>query len=258
MTEASADIDATHVLVLGAVERADRAALKSCHTAVVAGLNHATAVDVFLDPDQISAVSLGPLAAIAESDAFELVADGQYRGTMPDCVGPLAQLLDVSDWEDIGAIERIVLRSEAVPVVTYRPADRHVAVDDARTDGAAATIRDEIEEFPAGLLETKPLVRWRHDGHEYTITPPSVTVDGTAFPLSNLASVATDRDARRVRLAWEATDRGFLSRLADHFGPSRPTTMTFDDSATFERVAQELEGLGETLGVLTETRQHRP
>lgn len=245
-------IDATHVLVLGALDHPERDALRSCHTAVIAGLNHATSVDIFLDADQISAVSLGPLAAVAESDAFELVTDGQYRGEMPECVGPLAELLDVTGFDDIGAIERLVLRSGDVPVLDYRPDERHVALDDAHTDGAAARIDDELEGLPAALLETKQLVRWRHGGHEYTITPPSVTVDGTEFPLSNLAVVDVDRERQRISLAWDASEQGFLARLRSHFGPSRPTTMQFDDGAAFQRVAQELETVGDELDVLTE------
>ncbi|MFB6180053.1 MAG: hypothetical protein ABEI77_10050 [Halorientalis sp.] len=242
-------VDPTHVLVLGQFDDTDpdHGALVSCHTAVLAALDHATAVDVFLDADQIAGVALGSIADIGES--FELVADGQYRGELPDDAALLAQLLDVRRFEAIAAIEAIVLRCENTPLLVYRPADRSVELDDRRTD-APADIQSELADAPVGLLRTEPLVQWRADGHEYALAPPSVTVDDAAFDLSNLVSVSFDCDTHRIYLAWDASDTGFLGRLAAHVGPSRPTTLSFPNSAAFERVAQAFERVADTLGVL--------
>jgi len=251
----SSRIDPTHVLVLGALEDPERDALVSCHTAVLATLAHATAVDVYLDADRIAGVSLGSLADVGES--FSLVTDGQYRGTLPEDAAPLAQLLDVRTFEAIAAVERIVLRRDESPVLVYRPDERLVELDDSLTDDAAPDIRSEISEYPAGLLQTKQIVQWRQDDHEYALHPPAVTVDDAAFDLSNLASVSFDRDRHRIYLAWDATEQGFLSRLASQFRPSRPTTLSFDSDPAYQRVAQEFRSVGETLGVLAEDEPMR-
>ena len=250
MADHASRIDPTHVLVLGALENPERDALVSCHTAVLATLAHATAVDVYLDADRIAGVSLGSLADVGES--FSLVTDGQYRGTLPDDAAPLAQLLDVRSFEAIAAVKRIVLRRDEAPVLVYQPDERLVELDDSLTDGAAANVRSEISEYPAGLLQTKQIVQWRQDDREYALHPPAVTVDDAAFDLSNLASVSFDRDRHRIYLAWDATEQGFLSRLASQFRPSRPTTLSFDSDPAYQRVAQEFRSVGETLGVLAE------
>lgn len=243
-------IDPTHVLVLGDLDDPDRDALVSCHVAVLAALDHATSVDVFLDADHIAGVSPGPLTGIGES--FDLVTDGHYRGSLPEGAPLLAQLLDVESWQQMAGVEEIVLRRDDKPFLQYRPAARRVELDDSRTDGAAEDVRSEIDDYPAGLLRTEPIVQWRQDGHEYALTPPAVTVDDVDFDLANLASVSFDRDRYRVYLAWDATSRGFLSRLAAQFRPSRPTTLAFDSDPAFERVAQEFETVADTLGVLAD------
>ncbi|WP_136717457.1 hypothetical protein [Halorientalis salina] len=242
-------IEPTHVLVLGGLDDPERDALVSCHTAVLAALDHATSVDVYLDADHIAGVSLGSLADIGE--AFDLVADGQYRGEIPEGAAHLAQLLDVRQFEEIAAVEGIVLRRADIPFLVYRPDDRLVELDASRTDDAVEDIQRETGDYPVGLFEATPIVQWRADGREYALDPPAVTVDDAAFSLSNLASVTLDRERRRIHLAWDATERGFLSRLAARFRPSRPTTLAFEDDPAFERIAQEFESVGETLGVLS-------
>jgi hypothetical protein len=252
----AADIDPSHVLVLGSVDQSDPEALVSCHAATAYALQHGDAVDVFLDADHIAAVSHAALGELGES--FTLVSNGQYRGELPEASQLIVALLDVDDRADLAAIERIVIRREEWPLLSYHLESLTVDLDADRADGVVDDVREGIDEYPAALLETTPLVRWRQDGHEYALDPPALRVDDTGFPLSSLASIWLDRDRRQVQLAWNASDRGLLSRLASRFGPSRPTTLTFTDSAQFQRVAREFESLGETLVLMPENDRLGP
>lgn len=238
--------DPTHVLVLGALDAPERDGLASCQVAVLTALDHADAVELVLDADHIGGAAVGPLAAIGQS--FELREDGRYRGELPAGTDPLLALLDVDQPEDLGALNRLVLFCDGTPFLNYQPADHHVELDDGPTDDAAAEITETLADFPVGLFRTEPLVRWQQQERAYAIHPPSITVDETAFPLSELASVYIDRDRRRIELAWHATEQGFLARLFSMRGPSRPTVV--EPTGGFERVARHFESVGETLGVL--------
>jgi hypothetical protein len=240
----------THVLVFGALQFPDREQLAILHESVDAALPFADRVDLHLDPDRISGISADPL--VAASEAFDLVADTHYRGDIEEDATPVRRLLDVDDWREVAAIERVELSADGRPVLEYVPDDRRLDVDAGRVEGPVEAIEDAIGDRPAGLLATTSLVRWRLDGHEYDLAPPDLSVDGVGFDLSKLASVHLDESRKRIGLAWDAGDQGFLSRLTSRLGPSRPTTLDFESYPEYERVALEFERIAEPLGLLRE------
>lgn len=250
MQSASAIPDPTHVLVLPPASASERDAVASYHAAVLAGLDHGTSVDVYLDADNLPGISAGPLTGVAET--FELVDDCHYRGELPDDARAVAGLLDVTTWDDVAALDRLVLSRDGRAYLVYRPDEPWLALDDSVTEGVDADVREVQAELPAGLLAAESLVQWRGDDREYDLHPPHLRVGDARYDLSKLVAVKLDRERRRIDLGWDTADRGLLGRLFSGVGRSRPTRFTFETTGAYERVAREFESLGETLDVLSD------
>jgi len=246
--------DPTHVLAVAPSQVRQRELVQSCHSAVAAGLDHGSVVDLYLDLAHIPAIGAAPLTGVA--DTFELVDDGHYRGELPDDARAVARLLDVEDTAEVAAIDRLVFGLDDRPYLAYRPDEPRLELDDDIAEGVAADVREVLADLPAGLLPADSIVKWRHDDREYELHPPYLRAGDARFDLANLVAVGFDRERRRIDLGWDTTDRGFLARLRSHFGVSRPTRFEFDTTGGYERVADGFETVAGELGVMA--NENRP
>lgn len=245
MSRQHSEFEPTHVLVVTADDTA--AEVTATNDAIRAALDHADAVDVWVDLDLLDEDH--PSLGDSVREAFTPVGDGRFRGDVVDFEATFSELLGETTFHRFVTLERLAASRGGETFLSYVPDHRAFGIDSDVAPGLDGAVREAVENEDAALLPAGTLVDWYCDGTHYELSPPHLCVDGTVcHDLSRIVRVQLDDRRREIGIEWEHESTGLLSRVLERLGPSAPDRFTFDSEARYQAVAERFRELGAELG----------